>query len=125
MGELREEVEAVIGENGWTKLAIQKLRKVDSFLKESHRLNSNMSRTSFRPCYHTPCSLALPGLVVMTRKTRKTCTLSDGTLLPPGTFVGIAGEAMNKSEVRLHVVPLDAQHMQRLRKVFIPGCRNV
>lgn len=37
---MREEVEAVIAVGGWTKAGMQKMRKVDSFLKESQRLNS-------------------------------------------------------------------------------------
>ena len=37
--EMREEAEAMIGANGWTKPAMQGMRKIDSFLKESQRLN--------------------------------------------------------------------------------------
>jgi hypothetical protein len=37
---LREEVEVVISKEGWTKSAMNKLYKVDSFLKESMRLNN-------------------------------------------------------------------------------------
>ncbi len=36
---LREEVEAVIAVEGWTKAALGKMWKVDSFLKESQRYN--------------------------------------------------------------------------------------
>jgi hypothetical protein len=36
---LREEVEATVSKEGWTKSAMSKLYKVDSFLKESMRLN--------------------------------------------------------------------------------------
>ncbi|EKM83195.1 hypothetical protein AGABI1DRAFT_111666 [Agaricus bisporus var. burnettii JB137-S8] len=78
--ELREEAESVIGEYGWNKVALQKLRKIDSFLKESHRLNGG---TSF----------------VMSRKTLKDWTLSDGTLLPAGTLIGVASDAMSTSEL--------------------------
>jgi cytochrome P450 len=78
--ELREEAESVIGEFGWNKVALQKLRKIDSFLKESHRLNGG---TSF----------------VMSRKTLRDWTLSDGTLLPAGTLIGIAADAMSTSEL--------------------------
>lgn len=39
MQPLREEVEQVIEEEGWTKAAMQRLRKVDSFLREALRLN--------------------------------------------------------------------------------------
>lgn len=78
--ELREEAETVIAEEGWTKVALQKLRKIDSFLKESHRLNGGTS-------------------LVMSRKTLKAWTLSDGTVIPPGTFLGVASDAMCKSEL--------------------------
>jgi hypothetical protein len=35
---MREEVEAVIAAEGWTKAAMGKMRRVDSFVKESQRL---------------------------------------------------------------------------------------
>lgn len=39
--ELRKEVEDVVAEHGWTKDAVQKMHKIDSFLKESQRLNGS------------------------------------------------------------------------------------
>lgn len=36
---LREEIEAAIKEYGWTKHAVMKMRKLDSFIKEALRLN--------------------------------------------------------------------------------------
>jgi Cytochrome P450 len=35
---LREEVDAVIAEEGWTKAGIDKMHKIDSFLRETQRL---------------------------------------------------------------------------------------
>ncbi len=35
---LRREVDAVIGEEGWTKVGIDKMHKIDSFLRETQRL---------------------------------------------------------------------------------------
>lgn len=43
---MRKEAEAIIGEDGWTKAGMQKMRKIDSFLKESQRLNSLSSSES-------------------------------------------------------------------------------
>ena len=43
---LREEAAAVIAEEGWTKASVQKLRRVDSFLRESLRLNGIDGRKS-------------------------------------------------------------------------------
>ncbi|KAI0071573.1 cytochrome P450 [Panus rudis PR-1116 ss-1] len=68
MQPLREEVEAVIKEEGWTKAAMQKLRKVDSFLRESQRMNG------------------INGISV-TRKVLEPITLSTGHYLPAGTIV--------------------------------------
>ncbi|KAF8343222.1 cytochrome P450 [Amanita rubescens] len=61
---MREEVEAVINEEGWTKSAIGKLRKLDSFLKESQRLS--------------------PGLFSVRRKVIKDFTFSNGVTVPAG-----------------------------------------
>ena len=36
---LREEIEAIIEKEGWTKASVMKMRKLDSFLKESIRMH--------------------------------------------------------------------------------------
>jgi hypothetical protein len=36
---IRKEVETIVAEDGWTKVAMTRMRKLDSFLKESQRLN--------------------------------------------------------------------------------------
>jgi hypothetical protein len=36
---LRQEVDAVIREEGWTKAGIDKMHKIDSFLRETQRLD--------------------------------------------------------------------------------------
>lgn len=79
VAEMREEAENVIREYGWTKAAMQHMRKIDSFLKESQRLNS-------------------VGSVQMLRKTLKDWTLSDGTVIPTGSFVGVASDPMNREK---------------------------
>jgi hypothetical protein len=38
--ELREEIRTVVAEHGWSRNALQKMHKVDSFLKESFRLHN-------------------------------------------------------------------------------------
>jgi len=37
---LREEVAQVVESDGWTKVAVEKMEKADSFIKESMRLNT-------------------------------------------------------------------------------------
>jgi hypothetical protein len=38
---MREEAERVVKEKGWTKSALNNMIKIDSFLLESQRLNTN------------------------------------------------------------------------------------
>ncbi|KAI6145373.1 cytochrome P450 [Pisolithus tinctorius] len=73
---LREEVQTIIGEDGWTKEALAKLRKAESFIKETQRFEGNAS------------------LGVM-RRALKDITLSDGTFIPTGTYVCVASHAIH------------------------------
>ncbi|PCH44104.1 cytochrome P450, partial [Wolfiporia cocos MD-104 SS10] len=68
---LREEVEAAVKTDGWTKAAINKLWRLDSFLKETQRLYGI-------------------GSVALIRKAIQDITLSDGTLIPTGTICAAA-----------------------------------
>ena len=49
MEPLRQEVESIIAESGWTKLSMTRMRKLDSFLKETMRVNSNDSKLAHGP----------------------------------------------------------------------------
>lgn len=49
--ELRSEIERVIGEEGWTKDAMNKLWKVDSFMRESLRMNGMSAGGTFASLY--------------------------------------------------------------------------
>jgi hypothetical protein len=42
---MREEAERVVREEGWTKAALNSMVKIDSFLRESQRLNPTGPRT--------------------------------------------------------------------------------
>lgn len=68
---LRDEIEQVVKREGWSKSSLDKMHRLDSFLKESQR-------------YY-----ALGG-VTMVRRAMKDFTFSDGTVIPEGTFVGVA-----------------------------------
>ncbi|KAF8202022.1 cytochrome P450 [Mycena galopus ATCC 62051] len=70
---LREEVKRVVATDGWTKAAIGKMHKVDSFLRESQRMNGL-------------------GILVMPRRVANPAgfRFADGTVLPHGTFVEVA-----------------------------------
>ncbi|KAG4429038.1 hypothetical protein IFR05_015481 [Cadophora sp. M221] len=81
---LRDEVRDVVrDEGGWAKTTLSKMRKTDSFLKESQRLN--------------PASLSLSRITVgFHRIVKEPLTLSDGTYLPTNTHLCVASEAISK-----------------------------
>ncbi|KAF9067154.1 cytochrome P450 [Rhodocollybia butyracea] len=73
---LREEVSSAIEELGWTKAAMSKMVKLDSFLKETQRLSGVNG-------------------VGMTRMALRDFTFSDGTVVPAGTIVAVASQALH------------------------------
>ncbi|KAF8639979.1 hypothetical protein AX17_001225 [Amanita inopinata Kibby_2008] len=73
---LREEIESVRQEEGWSKATVGKLRKLDSFIKESLRLSSH----SF----------------VMVRKVVRDFTFSDGTVVPAGNMLAVPLYAIHR-----------------------------
>jgi cytochrome P450 len=75
---LREELESVLREDGGVlvKTSMTKLKKMDSFLKESQRMNP-------------PNSLSL------SRQTTSDITLSDGLYIPKGTYTAISSLGIN------------------------------
>ncbi|KAF7536103.1 hypothetical protein G7054_g4850 [Neopestalotiopsis clavispora] len=74
--QLREEVVNVVGENGWAKTSLYKLKLMDSFLKEGQRIH--------------PMSAAAMGRLVETE-----IQLSDGTILPRDCRIMVAGNYMD------------------------------
>ncbi|KAK7065012.1 cytochrome P450 [Favolaschia claudopus] len=70
---MREEAERVIKEEGWTKAALNSMVKIDSFFRESQRVNN------FGP-------LGMPRRVGAKEGFR----FSDGTVLPEGSYLSVA-----------------------------------
>ncbi|KAF7369896.1 hypothetical protein MSAN_00619100 [Mycena sanguinolenta] len=79
---LREEAEQVVEEHGWTKAALNKMYKIDSFLRESQRMHDN-------------------GPLSMTRQILDPLgfKFSDGTIVPYGSIVNVTsrGEHFDKA----------------------------
>ncbi|KAF4341565.1 ent-kaurene oxidase [Fusarium beomiforme] len=72
---LREEVKGVVGSGEWDKTSLNRLHRLDSFLKESQRFN---------PIF----------LLTFNRIFHQSIKLSDGTNLPSGTRVAVPSHAM-------------------------------
>ncbi|KAJ7509510.1 cytochrome P450, partial [Mycena galericulata] len=75
---LREEVEQAVKELGWAKAALNRMPKIDSFLRETQRVHDN-------------------GPVTMVRKVLDPAgfTFSDGTHIPVGSMVNVASRAQH------------------------------
>jgi len=93
---LREEIEQILKEDGdWQKNGLTKMRKLDSFLKESQRMNPPSLGTSLAfACWSSIIgseTILIEGIIVaFNRVVQKPITLSDGTHLPKGTHFGMA-----------------------------------
>ncbi|KAG7094516.1 hypothetical protein E1B28_005347 [Marasmius oreades] len=77
--DLRAEIEAVIEEHGWTKVALGRMKKLDSFIKEVQRINPSFSFS-------------------VERKVLKDFTLFDGTVIPAGVTLGVPVLAVQHDE---------------------------
>ncbi|KAK2596416.1 hypothetical protein N8I77_013307 [Diaporthe amygdali] len=99
---LRDEMVAVLREDGgFKKTTLNKLRKLDSFLRESQRMNP-------------PFTLSFQRVV------RRAITLKDGTCIPAGTHLAMPSAAMAHDEALLpdggDPEAFDAFRYERLRQ---------
>ncbi|GJE90628.1 cytochrome P450 [Phanerochaete sordida] len=76
---LREEIEGIVRVEGWTKAAVQRMRKLDSFMKECQRLNGL-------------------GALAMSRIAVQDYTFADGTRVPKGTLVMAVSRSMHHDD---------------------------
>ncbi|KAK2036539.1 cytochrome P450 [Colletotrichum somersetense] len=97
--DLRKEIVSVIGDTGWKKTAIFKLRLMDSVLKESQRLKPAITMT-------------------MCREVLSEYQLSDGTLLPKGALIGISTNGLWDEENWENAGQFDGYRFLRMREKF-------
>ncbi|CCM00817.1 uncharacterized protein FIBRA_02859 [Fibroporia radiculosa] len=94
---MREEVDAVLEQEGWSKTALGKMRRVDSFIREVQRL-TGLGATS------------------MQRLALKDFTFSDGTFIPAGTFVAVPVRAIHyDEEIYPHATLFDPWRFSSMR----------
>ena len=86
---LREEVEEALSPEGWTKAAVDRMRKLDSFIKESQRLHP-ASICKVVSTYQ--CGVLTPVVLVMMNRVvlRDDYAFSDGTKIPVGTNLSVS-----------------------------------
>jgi len=103
VNELREEVAAIVQEEGWTKAATERMHKMDSYLKEVQRVTGL-------------------GAWSVNRKVLKDFTLSDGTTIPAGTNVAASARPIHYDDdyyVDAHV--FDPWRFSRMREEDTEG----
>ncbi|KAL9110671.1 MAG: hypothetical protein Q9227_004848 [Pyrenula ochraceoflavens] len=77
---LRQEIQSVVGSNGWRKSALLEMRLLDSVMKESQR-------------HH------FGGIAAMPRVAEKSVQLSDGTTIPKGAQLMVGLERMQDPDI--------------------------
>lgn len=96
---LREEVETVVASDGWTKAGLNKMWKVDSFLKESHRWNGlTFSGSPYLSAVGARLLTWRVGPVSVFRKAMIDVTLRDGTKIPRGTYLAASAVSIHHDE---------------------------
>ncbi|KAJ3580339.1 hypothetical protein NPX13_g217 [Xylaria arbuscula] len=75
MEQLRQDVEQAVNESGWSLASIAKMKKIDSFMKESQRMNQAV-------------------LMTFNRKVARPLKFEDGTTLPVGTYITMPSHAV-------------------------------
>jgi len=93
-----EEAERIVAEEGWTKAAVSKMHKIDSFIRESQRLTT--------------------GPVALARKVvaEDGFTFSDGTQIPYGALLMVTGSPVHEDPATYdHPDTFDGFRFSRMR----------
>src|SRR5438128_105246 len=114
---LREELEDIIGAEGWSKASLSKLVKMDSFLHENQRVQGiGLGTSRLRSYFH-----GITGIVVsLLRVAVEPYVFSDGTVIPEGTFLVVPSCAIHKDDTYYE----DAKVFKPWRFVNEDGTRN-
>ncbi|KAJ7882345.1 cytochrome P450 [Mycena olivaceomarginata] len=105
---MREEAERIIKAEGWTKAALNSMVKIDSFLRESQRLNG-IGAVSNQPC------------LIIVSTFRKVVSkggfrFSNGTVLPEGSLVcAAAGPIQRNTSIYENAPEFDGFRFARQR----------
>ena len=113
---LREEVEAVVAEEGWTKAGMDKMYKIDSFIRETQRMDGlGISSPYILSKIQTLICRTLS--VTASRLVLQPFTFSNGVTVPPGIFVAVpAGVAHRDEEVYTNGDTFDGFRFWKLRE---------
>ncbi|KAI0676145.1 cytochrome P450 [Trametes maxima] len=107
LASIREEVQRVVEEDGWTKRGIDNMWKLDSLLKESQRLNAVTA-------------------VGMHRQAMQDVTFRNGMVIPSGTIVCAASyPTHHDSAIYANAEGFDPFRFARMREEDATGARHL
>lgn len=119
--QLREEMNEVLGNTGWSRGSLFKMKLLDSFLKESQRFHPvspvvpfsthfidqrsqssagkplGIAKPGFSDQSHNGTVLTQSATVALNRRTLRQVTLSNGTVLPKSATIMVAGRYFDSS----------------------------
>jgi hypothetical protein len=93
---LRHEVETAVAEEGWTKAAMDKMHKIDSFVRESMRTHSAGICPLIRLTKPQLLILYFLFPVSFNRLVLRPFTFSNGVTVPPGTMIAAPTDPIHK-----------------------------
>ena len=99
---LRQEVESVVAKEGWTKAGMDQMHKIDSFVRETQRIDgilispSNSFSLSVANLLMLP--ITRPCKVGLFRFALRPFTFSNGVTVPAGTILGLPVHSVHMDE---------------------------
>jgi hypothetical protein len=91
----------VIREEGWTKAGVDKMHKIDSFLRETQRVDGLGLRSLYSLSRVKNADVRLFP-VPLTRLVLRPFTFSNGVTIPAGTLIAAPGSAVYTDEANYH-----------------------
>lgn len=93
---LRQEIEAAVAEEGWTKAGVDKLHKLDSFVRETQRIdNMNLSLSASIYSFFVTDTVRQ---AILARVAIRPFTFSNGVTIPAGTMVAAPSSTIHVDE---------------------------
>ena len=93
---LRHDVETAVAEEGWTKAGMDKMHKIDSFLRETQRLDDIEGCPLNSPSRTSVTDVLFPFSVAMNRIAMRPFTFSNGVTVPAGTLISVPATVIHR-----------------------------
>jgi Cytochrome P450 len=112
---LRQEIEAAVAEEGWTKTGMDKMQNLDSFLREIQRIDGLGLGSAVSSLCNAVVDVCRSSDVISSRITA-IHIFSNGVTIPPGTLVAFPHSAVHSSgEIYANPEEFDGLRFSKLR----------